>query len=97
MEQQASEPLNADEATGFVSDGNPNRPLVAGDFNTVGDIKAIDAKLALVVGSAQTARDFIENKQWNMLWRDADLLFQSPRPMSVYENTSTEWGTLLQR
>ena len=76
-----------DDSTGFLSDGNPNRPLDAADFNPVGDIKTIDADLALVVGSAQTARDFIENKQWNLLWRDADLLMQAPRPMSVYENT----------
>jgi hypothetical protein len=97
MEQQAYEPMNAEEATGFISDGNPNRPLVAGDFNQIGDVKTLSGDLALVVGSAQAARGFMENKQWNLLFRDADLLFQSPRPMSVYENTSIEWGTLLQR
>jgi hypothetical protein len=46
-----------------------------------------DEQLALVVRSAQMAKAFITSKQWNLLWRDADLLYQAPRPMSVYENT----------
>jgi hypothetical protein len=56
-------------STGFVSDGNPSAPLAAGDFNSVGEIKTLSGDLALVCGSAQAARDYIANNQWNMLWR----------------------------
>ena len=74
------------------SDGNPHQPLTAENFNAAGDItgtkpEILSADLALVVGTAQAARDFLLNKQWNLLWRDADLLFQAPRPMTVYDNT----------
>src|SRR5579872_1847193 len=70
------------------ADGNPNRPLdAAADFNTQGDIISPDGDAALVVQCAQQAETFIANRQWTLLWRDADLLYQSPRPMTVYENT----------
>lgn len=86
--EQASPEIASDTAsTGFVSDGNPNATLVAGDFTPAGEIKEISGDLALVCGSAQAAREFLTNNQWNLLYRDADLLFQSPRPMTVYENT----------
>lgn len=71
----------------ILKDGNPNRDLVSEDFTPQGDIKELDSDLALVVGSAISAEAYIANKQWNLLWRDADLLYQAPRPMSVYENT----------
>lgn len=69
------------------SEGNANRPLISQDFTNTGEIKTKEGDLALVVGSAQKAEDFIVKKQWGLMWRDADLLLQSPRPMSVYENT----------
>jgi len=68
-------------------DGNPNAQLGAEDYTSTGEIKTLSGDLALVVGSAQSAEQFIANKQWHLLWRDADLLYQAPRPMSVYENT----------
>lgn len=68
-------------------DGNPNATLSVEDFTADGNLKNKAAELALVVGSANRAEQFIANKQWSLLWRDADLLYQSPRPMSVYENT----------
>ena len=52
-----------------------------------GETKTVDVDLALVVQSANLAKAFIANRQWTLLWRDADLLYQSPRPMTVYENT----------
>lgn len=69
------------------SDGNESRNLVPGDYGKGGDLKSLEAELALCVGSAQKAEQFIVDKQWNLMWRDADLLFQSPRPMTVFENT----------
>lgn len=57
------------------------------DYNSLGELTSDNAELSLVVGCAERAEAFISNKQWTLMWRDADLLFQSPRPMSVYENT----------
>ena len=75
----------------LVADGNPNATLTGENYNKSGEIKEVkgdlSAHLGTVVQSAQAARDFLSNKQWNLLWRDADLLFQAPRPMTVYENT----------
>jgi len=69
------------------AEGNPNRELTNEDFDASGDILTVGGDLALVVQSAIAAKAFISNKQWTLLWRDADLLYQSPRPMTVYENT----------
>lgn len=69
------------------SDGNPNRDLNPQDYNKQGELKTTNADLALVCGSASRAENYISKNQWNLLWRDADLLYQAPRPMSTYENT----------
>lgn len=72
----------------IVADGNPNRILnAADDFTPQGETATLSADLALVVGSASKSESWLSSKQWNLLWRDADILYQSPRPMSVYENT----------
>jgi len=68
-------------------DGNPNATLSGDDFTTEGLLKDKGRALTLVVQSASVATAFIANRQWTLLWRDADLLYQSPRPMTVYENT----------
>src|SRR5271166_6941737 len=70
-----------------VSDGNAEQHLTTESVNKDGMMKTVDLDLSLVVQSARMSKAFISNKQWTLLWRDADLLFQSPRPMSVYENT----------
>src|SRR6266478_8661502 len=70
-----------------ASDGNPNAILTGANFKANGDLKTTSDALALVVQSANTAKAYISNKQWTLLWRDADLLYQAPRPMTVYENT----------
>jgi hypothetical protein len=69
------------------ADGNPNATLTGADFNQNGDLKTVAGQLALVVQSAANAKAYIANRQYTLLWRDADLLYQSPRPMTVYENT----------
>lgn len=61
--------------------------LHADNYNSDGSLKNPSDDLSLVVQSANMARKFVLNRQWSLLWRDADLLFQSPRPMTVYENT----------
>jgi hypothetical protein len=61
--------------------------LTPADYTTQGALTNASAEVNLVLGAASKAELFIQNKQYALLWRDADLLFQSPRPMSVYENT----------
>jgi hypothetical protein len=56
-----------------VDGGNPNRDLVAQDYKKDGELKSKGAELALVVGSASQAENFISNRQYSLLWRDADL------------------------
>jgi hypothetical protein len=60
--------------------GNANRDLQVTDYKKDGELKSKGAELALVVGSASQAENFISNRQYSLLWRDSDLLFQSPRP-----------------
>ena len=66
---------------------NVEKTLTALDFKPSGELKTLSAELTMCVGSAIRAEQFIQNKQWALLWRDADLLYQAPRPMTVYENT----------
>ena len=66
---------------------NTQAELKPQDYNSQGDITNTDAEVTLVVGSASRAESYIQDKQYALLWRDADLLYQSPRPMTVYENT----------
>ncbi len=61
--------------------------LTPKDYNTEGELTNKSAEVKLVLGAASKAEQFIQNKQYALLWRDSDLLFQSPRPMSVFENT----------
>jgi hypothetical protein len=79
--------MEATQVAAPQPDGNPNAVLTGQDFKNDGTLKTVSNELALVVQSAAQAKAFIANRQWTLLWRDADLLYQSPRPMTVYENT----------
>jgi hypothetical protein len=70
-----------------IDGANVHRELTPLDYKTNGDLTNASAEVALVVGSASKAEAFIQNKQYSLLWRDSDILFQSPRPISVFENT----------
>ena len=61
--------------------------LTEKDYGKDGLLTSRHADLTVVVGAARKAESYITNKQWNLLWRDADLLYQSPRPLTTYENT----------
>jgi hypothetical protein len=69
------------------ADGNANATLTGANFKKGGEPKTVSDELVLVVQSAAQAKAYIANRQWTLLWRDADLLYQSPRPLTVYENT----------
>lgn len=69
------------------ADGPVTGTLQASDYTSSGELKDLLADLNLVVGSAKRAEQFIQDKQYSLLWRDSDILFQAPRPLEVYENT----------
>ena len=71
----------------LVQDGNPNKVLVADDFTASGETKTDGDSLALVVGCAVIDESWLQSKSWSLMWRDSDLLFQAPRPLSVFENS----------
>jgi hypothetical protein len=71
----------------FEHVGNPDRMLTPDDYNAGGELASTGAELSVVVGSAKRAEQFIADKQYGLLWRDADMLFQSPRPFTTFENS----------
>lgn len=71
----------------FEHSGNPDRMLKPEDYEAGGELASTGAELSLVVGSAKRAEDFISQKQYQLLWRDADMLFQNPRPFETFENS----------
>ncbi len=77
-----------DENDGIIeSDGPLQTTLQPEDYGKGEELNSFQADLTLVVGSAMKSEQYQVDKQYQLLWRDSDLLFQSPRPMSVYENT----------
>lgn len=80
-------PENVAATAAPMESGNPFQQLTVYSTDAQGQMKSTSEALALVVQSAGSAEKFIQARQWSLLWRDADLLFQSPRPMTVYENT----------
>jgi hypothetical protein len=47
-----------------------------------------DAAVQLTIQDAQKARVYLDQKQWNLHWREADVLFQSPRTNSSFEGST---------
>jgi hypothetical protein len=72
---------------------NPHRDLIPADYKADGTLNNVDAEVALVVGSASRAEQYIQGKQYALLWRDSDMLFQSPRPISVFEHLNIMGAT----
>lgn len=69
------------------SNSEASKVLVGSDFTSQGETKTVNDDLALVCGCAQKDEAWISSKQWALMWRDADILFQSPRPLEMYGNT----------
>jgi hypothetical protein len=47
-----------------------------------------DAAVQLVIQDARKARTFLDNKQWNLHWRESDVLYQSPRSNQSFEGST---------
>lgn len=50
-----------------------NSTLTEEDYGKDGLLNSRSADLTVVVGAARKAESYITNKQWALLWRDADL------------------------
>jgi len=58
-----------------------NGPLLAPRYTD-------DAAVELVIQDAMRARTYLDQKQWNLHWREADVLFQSPRTNQSFEGST---------
>lgn len=47
-----------------------------------------DAAVALTIQDARKARTYLDQKQWNLHWREADVLFQAPRTNQAFEGST---------
>lgn len=47
-----------------------------------------DAAVSLVIQDARRAQTFLDQKQWNLHWRESDVLFQSPRTNQSFEGST---------
>lgn len=47
-----------------------------------------EAVLSIVVKDFQRASTWLENRRWPLNWNESDLLYQSPRTLSVFENSA---------
>jgi hypothetical protein len=67
--------------------------IVAGDVETAPpllDPRYTDhAAVQLTIQDARRARTFLDGKQWNLHWREADVLYQSPRTNQSFEGSTT--------
>jgi hypothetical protein len=73
--------------TTIPHDANPNVRLTTDSFDAAGTPIGVDAEVTLVVQARNEAQSWLESKKWILLHQDADILYQSPRPLSVWENT----------
>lgn len=67
--------------------GTSTAPLTAERFDAIGTPTDADADVTLVLQAKQEAQSWLQSKKWILLWQDADILYQSPRPLSIWENT----------
>jgi hypothetical protein len=47
-----------------------------------------DGAVQLVIQDAQKAQTYLDQKQWNLHWREADVLYQSPRSNQAFEGST---------
>ena len=77
----------------LVSDGVWSSPVLQRDITTTPD-PAIDPKytdqavLSIVVQDFERASVWLNDRRWPLMWTESDLLYQSPRSLSVFEGSS---------
>ncbi len=73
--------------TTIAQEGKTDQRLTEDSFDAMGAPSGLDAEVTLVVRARDEAQLWLQSKKWILLWQDADILYQSPRPLSVWENT----------
>ena len=77
----------------LISDGVWSRPVLMGDVTTSTD-PAVDPKytdqavLSIVVQDFERSNTWLNDRRWPLMWTETDLLYQSPRSLSVFEGSS---------
>ena len=73
-------------------DGTVFRTIKATDMQTQGPGRAVkttdEIAVALVVQDARLAEAWMDQKQWTLNWRETDILYQSPRTLATWENST---------
>lgn len=49
-----------------------------------------ETALAIMLGDMRTDEAYVSEKMWALRWREIDALYQSPRPISMWEGTTTQ-------
>src|ERR1039458_8364380 len=49
-----------------------------------------ETALAIVLGDMRADETFLASKMWALRWREIDALYQSPRPISMWEGSNTQ-------
>jgi hypothetical protein len=77
----------------LVPDGVWSRPVLMEDVKTSTD-PAIDPKytdqavLSIVVQDFNRSNTWLNDRRWPLMWTETDLLYQSPRSLSVFEGSA---------
>ena len=77
----------------LIAESDWTRPVNKKDVQTPA-VPALPAKytdeavLSIVVQDFQHASTWLENRRWPLNWTETDLLYQSPRSLSVFEGSS---------
>jgi hypothetical protein len=75
----------------FTPEAPWSAPIYPGQIQTPPDLPAKytdEAVLSIVVKDFQRASTWMENRRWPLSWSEADLLYQSPRTLNFFENSS---------
>ena len=77
----------------LVSDGVWSSPVLVGDVTTsvnpaVNPKYTDKAVLSIVVQDFNRASVWLNDRRWPLMWTESDLLYQSPRSLSVFEGSS---------
>lgn len=73
---------------------NASRPVLASEITTSATNPAIPPKytdaavLSIVVQDYETASAWLDDRRWPLQWTESDVLYQSPRSLSVFEGSS---------
>src|SRR5579862_2971956 len=77
----------------LVAESVWSAPVLMGDIQTSTD-PAIDPKytdeavLSIVVQDFERASTWLNDRRWPLMWTETDILYQSPRSLSVFEGST---------